>query len=662
MRFYEVDQNAQLFTESPSHNKIKEALKRGQQDSRVRYHKDSVVDAYTRDILAALSNTYSPRSSKNITHARWGRQIFYGKKYLEEVVTSDGGGTESTIALPLVANITFNEKTEEDAAEGGYPLDEAEEIFEATDTDLARTLALRQINPSRFQSSWSTQSIPLNSYSFYCHAGLRKEIDAMTDEELAFLVFLVTLIFFGFAPKKTANIVIRQMPLSEEELNHDTIYCNPDGIYFFYRIAEDRVASIFPKNENRVAGQYRDSCNIVAMTTGVIAPILASYINRIGPYRGSRSSLFIYKTEDGNTRRFSLELFESICKSLSENCAPLPSAYAFSRSFFNYSTSRYHGDPIIAAYVSDRVIRELRAPLFYTNLTSQRLNDDLIDVQTSLLNDIIQNAENCRVPINHAIFRSEGFDVGSSQMERITFGSKFVPVSSSMRATLHTIKHRILNDGNHGLIKRYNTYIFYNMLLWELACGFRQIEIERLENSDVDARSGLIAVQGKGNRLYIEPRLIFMHPFVASIFEELHLCKSSLIQVFLNAGKYSPSEIADQSASVNTFSLLNARWAFVPASSDNVRRFLTGAGIEFPYKLNSQRHLLRTFLFDKKVQFKYLAAYFGHQTQGKEFSSFYSLDRLKDMENIISPCIDELIEELDLDIISYKHVVRNGKA
>ena len=653
VRFYEVDDTDKLFTEIPSNNKIVKALKRGQETSEVQYHKEEVFETYRDNVLAALSGTYSPHLSRNVTNVRWGRQISYGKKYLEEVVTSDSDGDESSKAIPTVVNITFSEKTEEEADEGAYPIEEAEEIFEAEDNDLARILSLRQISPSSFQSYWSKHTISLNTYSSYCHAATAKVVDEMTDKELAVLILLVILIFFGFAPKKAANIVIKKMPASDDELNHNTIYCHPDGTFFFYRIAEDQVASIFAQKEDRSPGVYRDNGNIVVMTTGVIATILKSYLSRTRLYRGVRPSLFIYKDAGGKTQRFSLELFESIGRSLEDKCGPFPSVYAFSRSFYNYSTSRYHVDPLVAAYVADRATRELRAPIFYTGLTSRRLNEDLIEMQTHLLNDIADNAEECGIHLNRDILCSADPDLSKEDIGKVSFGSKFVPLMASMRKTLNSIKDRVVNEKGWGIIKRYNVYMFYNMLLSELICGFRQIEVERLDDVDVNTESSRIAVCGKGNRLYTESRLIFMHPFTTRTFTELRSCKSAFVQSLINTGKYSPSEMSEQLAAGNTFSIANSRGQLIPASSYNVRRFLAITGISFPYKLNSQRHLLRTFLFDKKVKYKYLAAYFGHQTKGKEYLSYYSLDSLKQMMDAISPHIDELVTELELEIISH---------
>jgi hypothetical protein len=662
VRFYQVDKNDKLFTQTPSHNKIEAALKRGQEDSHVRYHKDEVVESYIRDVLAALSNTYNPRSSKNVTRVGWGRQIIYGKKYAEEVIAADEEEPGCSGILPLTVTITFNDMTEAEASEGGYPVEEAEEVFETAANDLARTLALRQLNPSRFQSHWSKQSISLNTYSSYWHAASAKGIDAMTDEELAFLAFLSVLIFSGFAPKKTANITIKEMPSSEEDLDSNTIYCDPHGTRFFYKMADDQIAFVFAQRDGRSPGLYKDSSNIVTMTTGVIEPILKSYIDRTQSYRRTRPFLFIYKTAKGKTQRFSLESFESIGKSLEDNYGPFPSAYAFSRSFFNYSTSRYSVDPVIAAYASDRVTRELRAPIFYTNLTSQRLDEELIYVQTSLLKDIIRNAENCGIALKHDMLFTESSDLDKQEKEKLSFGSKFVPIMTSMRETLSSIKDRIFNNSGHTLVTRYNIFTFYNMLLWELTGGFRQIEVERLDNTDIDVENGLIAVHGKGNRLYRESRLIFMHPFIAKAIRELELCRGGLIQSLISSGKYSPSEIEGQPVAGNTFSLANSRGQLISASSDNVRKFLSDADIQFPYKLNSQRHLLRTFLFDKKIKYKYLAAYFGHQTRGKEFLSYFSLDSLQEMKDAISVHIEELLNELQLEIISHNHVVRSGKA
>lgn len=661
VRFYQVDKNDRLFTESPSHDKIKQALKRGQEDSRVRYHKDAVVDAYIRDVLAALSGTYSPRSSKNITRVRWGRQIIYGKKYLEEIVISETDGADSPTALPTVVNITFNEETEVEADEGSHPVEEAEEIFEAGEHDFGRILALRQISPSYFSSHWSKQSIPLNTYSSYWHAATTKEIDTMTDEELAFLTFLAVLMFFGFAPKKTANIIIGKIPASEEELKADTIYCHPDGTYFFYRIAEDQVASIFAQKADRLSEVYRDSGNIVVVTTGVIAALIKSYLSRTQPYGGARPFFFIHKDAGGRTQRFSIELFESMGRSLKGKCSPFPSVYAFSRSFFNYSTSRYDVDPIVSAYIADRTTRELRAPIFYSNLTSGRLNEDLTEMQRKFLNDIARNAEECGIHFNSDILYSVGTELSKEDLKRVSFGSKFVPLMASMRETLNSIKDRVLGKRDPGLIMRYNLYTFYNILLWELTCGFRQIEIERLDNTDIDTETGFIVVNGKGNRLYAESRLIFMPPFIADNLKEMELCKSGLIKYLLSSGKYSPSEIAEQPAACTIFSLANSKGELIPASSDNTRRFLVATGSRFPYKLNSQRHLLRTFLFEKKVKYKYLAAYFGHQTRGKEFLSYFSLDNLKEMRDAISPHIDELVNELGLEIISHNHVLTYEK-
>jgi hypothetical protein len=136
VHLYEVDADDEELTLTPNISKIKAAIEKGKEDATVRYRTESTIDAYTRDVRLALSGTYSPHASRYVAKKSWGIQVLYGKRFMEEKIT----GWESTPDSPPGNFVfTFIEQTQEEAAEGSYPLEDADESSEE-DKDIVRRI------------------------------------------------------------------------------------------------------------------------------------------------------------------------------------------------------------------------------------------------------------------------------------------------------------------------------------------------------------------------------------------------------------------------------------------------------------------------------------------------------------------------------------------
>jgi hypothetical protein len=136
VHLYEVDTDDEELTLTPNISKIRAAIEKGKEDATVRYRTESTIDAYTRDVRLALSGTYSPHASRYVAKKSWGIQVLYGKRFMEEKIT----GWESTPDSPPGNFVfTFIEQTQEEAAEGSYPLEDADESSEE-DKDIVRRI------------------------------------------------------------------------------------------------------------------------------------------------------------------------------------------------------------------------------------------------------------------------------------------------------------------------------------------------------------------------------------------------------------------------------------------------------------------------------------------------------------------------------------------
>lgn len=274
VHFYKIDAGHNAYITDLTPGKIKEALELGQYDDSVRYMDDSTTEAYIRIVLSIMEGTFPVfRNRKKIVH-EWGYQRIFGKRFIQEKVYEEG--------LSYKEWITLNNNAEAESEEGGYPLEEGEiEEDEPSNDDIARRMLLSQIRPSQFPCFYQRQSISLNDYSRIFHGLLLKELNDMTNDELSAALRFLALVFYGFNPKKHANMKVRRFTDGDETLITGDLFYEPDRNVIYYRMEEDQVAGIYNSSDPKGPGIYRSSGTIVELPVqGILKEVLEALLKR----------------------------------------------------------------------------------------------------------------------------------------------------------------------------------------------------------------------------------------------------------------------------------------------------------------------------------------------------------------------------------------------
>lgn len=629
VHFYKIDDSPFVADLTP--RKVTEAIELGQRDDSVRYIDNQTMEAYIRIILSIIDGSFPVlRNRKRIIY-EWGTQFIIGKRFIQEHVYDDG--------LSYKEWITLNNNAEAESEEGGYPLEEGEiEEDEPSNDDIARRMLLSQIRPSQFPCFYQRQSISLNGYSRIFHGLLlQKELNDMKNDELVAAWRFLSLVSYGFNPKKHAHMKIRRFTDGDETLISGDLFYEPDRKIIYYRMEEDQVANIYKSTDPKGSGIYRNSGTIVELPVhGKLKEVMEALLKR-----------------EQIERYLPFSKFRKIINSHLAAYKTTISPFSFHRSFLSYAISRYNLDPLVAAYISCSAPREQRAQMYYTSVSAERIRDDAASFQECLLKDILANCEKLGLPVRKELLYPE--TVPSYEPASKFIGSGFVPNDVELKSVIAQIKTLLVSDAIKDPKRYFNVYSFYIMLLLRFTTGLRQIEVERMKDMDMDREGRLLSVHGKGNRLYNEYRLMPLLPMTIHAIEELKRAQKEYYWWLIGRGELAPVDIEQRPAYQNLFYLVNGMGLPIPASSSNIREFLKAESEGFfPFKLNASRHLVRTRLFEMKIPHQLLNVYIGHQTKGKEFLSHYSLSLSCDIKEKILPQMEKLAKELNLSIIPYK--------
>lgn len=640
---------------------IKDAIERGCKDPCVQFHTDDAVNTYERILLSAFAENYIVRTRRSSTSRRgesesvyeWGKQRLIkksGKRQVEESII----GAEDPIVLPRTVIIKLDVVADAESKEGAYPTEDAEIVEpteEESNEDITKKMFLSQIRPSQFPCFYERQSVPLNVYSaLFCefmtpfYGPVERSLDKMDCTDLAINAFFLILSFFGFDPKQIEDIQISSFPKDEEE----KLFYDIERSILFYTINQDRLANLFVE-EDKDSSLYRPSGNIVAVpVNGILKAVLDVFIKKGKPSGAKEGELLFQYISNRRKVRLSHEAFESLLKKAGEKHYFTVSSRSFRRSFQSNAINRYGMDPLVASYIAGREFRELRAQMFYSYVDSERIYNDAATFQKKFFEDILLNAKDGRIKQDFINYPG----LHNNNIVTCQVGSRFVPNLERLKVMISEIQKTLESGERINPIEFYNTYTFYSTLLLMLTCGMRPIEIERLMETGIDRERRFLSVAGKNNRLYDESRLVPVLPIAIECLTESIKAKKDLYDWLIFQKGHSPEEIESQPAYSSLFFLAGGNGLPIPASSTNTREFLNGSGL-FPLKLNSPRHMVRTYLFEKRVPHELIDAFMGHQTKGKEFLSFYSLKHLTDIRQTILPLLQEMGNELNLKVIPY---------
>lgn len=619
--------------------KIREALRAGQNSNEVLYAADEVCEAYTRDVLSAISGNFIYHRRGKKKEYEWGYQKLYGRKGLLEVVKENEVGEP----VQLSTFVTFETHASIEAAEGSYALEDGivEDETELTSNDIVRKIIADQIRPAQYPSYYG-HGIALNALNRLLDDFLfrHESIEKMSDTQISIAAFFLLMLFFGFSPKKVLNLKVYCPVSPPKNISRGDLYVDFIRSRLLYACDSDFIADAFAeslssKDENN---QYLKTSNIISLPLQTLEYVLREAHKR----KKDRSPYFFGLA----TRAALLKEFKAaVRKALKDTPFASMTLQAIPRTFWSYGINKYKIDPIIIELISGRASREFRAARFYTAVSHARICADMRTYHKLFLQDLLKNASE-----TGCSFKEDFFNLEVIPLEDGFTGSTYVPSISLLKETLVDIR-ALLQHKSLGRVEFHNLWTLYHILVVMLSTAMRPIETERIRADDINVDNGSVSVRGKGNRLFSETRIIPAPQVAMEAFVEAKKESAAFMRWLLETGRCSSADLEQQEEKEKAFFFSSESGVLRPTGSSNMRALIAKTpGLQFPFKLNSSRHLLRTFLFEKSVPYDLLNAFLGHQTKGKEFLSYYSASRLDDLRRLIKGT-EELAKELCLTII-----------
>lgn len=639
VRFYGADP-AEKFMLRLSPKKIYEALLAGKDSNTVRYSTDEVFESYERDVNAANSGYFMYRGRSQKRTCDWGRQSIFGRKLIIETVEEDEVGSP----IQFSTHICVEAHASIEASEGSYALEDSiiENVTQFSNDDIVQKIIAEQIRPAQYPSFYQ-HGVRLNALNLLLSELIFRhdKIEMMTDIQISTAAYFLIFLFYGFSPKRALNLKINPLSLSTSHASsRGDLYIDFALSKFHYKCDSDLIVDTF--SPAPITDPHE---NVYLKTSDHISIPINSieYVLREVYKRKKNRNPYLFDLNGSATRGQLLEVFKAIIRKALQG-TPFTSitANSISRTFSCYGANKYKIDPLVLELISGRATREFRAPRFYTAVSLKRIHKDHRAYCTLLLADLIKNSQEIGLSFKKDLFNQE-----EAPDEDGTTGSSYVPSLTLLKETLFKIK-LLLHEKNLTRVEYHNLYTFYNVLIVMLTTAMRPVEIERLYSTDFNRSNLSISINGKRNRLFNESRIIPVPEITIDALREIIKENTSFADWVLASGRLTSEKISLQSERNKAFFLASESGVLKPASSSNIRSFIEKTqGLEFPFKLNSPRHLLRTFLFESKMHYSTLNAFCGHQTAGKEFFSYFSLDRFANLRHLTKK-IEKLANELCL--------------
>lgn len=504
-----------------------------------------------------------------------------------------------------------------------------------------RKIIAEQIRPAQYPSHYG-HGVALNALNRLLDALLFRyeNLEKMSDTQISIAAFFLLILCFGFSPKKVLNLKVYSSVSSPKNISRGDLYVDFSRSHLLYACDSDLIADAFAESLTVKDGnnQYLKTSNLVFLPLQA-----AEYVLREAHKRKKDRSPYLFGVA---TRAALLKEFKAaVRKALQDTPFASMTLNAISRTFWSYGINKYKIDPIIIELISGRASREFRAARFYTAVSHDRIYADTRTYHKLFLQDLFKNASE-----TGCSFKEDFFNLEVIPLEDGFTGSTYVPSLSFLKETLVDIR-ALLQQKSLGRVEFHNLWTLYQILVVMLSTAMRPIEIERLRLTDTNVDNGCVNVRGKGNRLFSETRIIPVPQIAIEAFIEAKKENAAFMRWLFETGRCSSADLEQQEEKEKTFFFSSEVGVLRPTSSSNMRALIANTpGLQFTFKLNSPRHLLRTFLFEKRVPYDLLNAFIGHQTKGKEFLSYYSASRLEDLRGVTKE-IEELARELCLTII-----------
>lgn len=627
--------------------KIREALRAGQNSNEVLYAAEEVCEAYTRDVLSAISGNFIYHRRGRKKEYEWGYQKLYGRKGLLEVVKENEVG----VPVQLSTFVTFETHASIETAEGSYALEDGivENETELSNDDIVRRIIAEQIRPEQYPSYYG-HGVALNALNRLLDALLFRyeNLDKMSDTQISIAAFFLLMLFYGFSPKKILNLKVYSSSSSPKNISRGDLYIDFQRSLLLYVCDSDLLADAFAesltgKDDNN---QYLKTSNLISLPLQTV-----EYVLREAHKRKKDRSPYLFGVA---TRAALLKEFKAaVRKALQDTPFAYITLQAISRTFWSCGINKYKIDPIVVELISGRASREFRAARFYTAISRSRIHADTFEYHKLFIQDLRRNARE-----TGGSFKEDFFNLEAKSFEDGFTGSTYVPSLSLLKKALSEIR-ALLQMKSLERVEFHNLWTLYHIFAVMLTTAMRPIETERLRADDINVDNGCVSVRGKGNRLFNETRIIPASQVAMEAFVEAKKENAAFIRWLIETGRYSSADLEQQEEKEKAFFFSSEVGVLRPASSSNMRALIAKTpGLQFPFKLNSPRHLLRTFLFEKRVLYDLLNAFVGHQTGGKEFLSYYSSGRLDDLHRVTKE-VEELARELCITIVKSKGKVND---
>lgn len=219
-------------------------------------------------------------------------------------------------------------------------------------------------------------------------------------------------------------------------------------------------------------------------------------------------------------------------------------------------------------------------------------------------------------------------------------GSAACPTDDAVSAMVHSQREfcRDVRQGAPGrkrVVPAHNALTIYTLLMIAWHTGVRAVD-EMVDLTQYDPATGLLGVSDKDGDTYADARVVWLPPTAQQQVAVYWKCVATLPEHLREAGAYNGALfLLDDEGKTHSLSLRNIRL--------NLK--------EYPFRLNAQRHYLRTRLRELNVPAQAVDALLGHGMRGQEPYARHTAYSAQQMKREVAPAIQKLSRKMGWKVI-----------
>jgi hypothetical protein len=215
--------------------------------------------------------------------------------------------------------------------------------------------------------------------------------------------------------------------------------------------------------------------------------------------------------------------------------------------------------------------------------------------------------------------------------EELRIGSQGTPLDSAVRAMVQQQMEICRNErtgrpGGERLRHAHNALTSYTLLMLIWHTGARAVD-GMVDLTQYDPHSGFLGFSDKDGDDYADARVAWLPGMVQDQIRAYQRCTQAL-------NRTRPLDFESD----GSLFYLSKTWTHEPLTLKNIRRYLK----QYRFRLNSQRHYLRTRLRELDVPGQAVDALLGHGSRGHEPYAQYSAYSPARLKADIAPALEKL--------------------